>query len=127
LWVGLGIGGVALVALAVVLVVLVSKASKGGAAGKKFVGRWERVGGSMPTLQLVEFGEDGVFRQGHPGWLMPFGNYKVSGTRATIKGSDRANVSINGQRILELEAELLGDGQLQLKCLSTTDKYRKVQ
>jgi len=136
LWVGLGIGGVALVGLVVVLIVVLSGSSKSGPGEtqKKLVGKWERVGGN-PTASMhsLEFSDTGIFRLGHHDtvqkrdWLMEFGSYKVSGSKATIRISQTSTLSINGNRIQELDAELLSDDELQLKYLSSVEKYRKVK
>jgi len=136
LWVGLGIGGVALVGLVVVLIVVLSGSSKSGPGEtqKKLVGKWERVGGDpKASRHFLEFTDKGVFRLGHHDTvrhedsLMEFGTYKVSGSKATVKIGERSNLSINGQRIQELDAELLNDDELQLKYLSSVEKYRKVK
>jgi len=134
LWIGLGVGGVVLVGLMVTLLVILLSGSKGTSeTQKKLVGKWERVGGGVPVLQLLEFTDTGIFRQGHPAtgtqqeWLVEFGSYQVSGSKVTIQISRTSTISINGQRIQELEAELLSDDELQLKYLATVDKYRRVK
>ena len=132
LWLWVGIGGVVLVGLVVVLI-LVLRSVGGGATKSKLVGRWEHVGTGLSVAQILEFTEDGKFRLGGRSPLdgkesiMEFGSYKVSGKKATIKIGERSHLSINSQRITEIEVELVGDDEIRVKYLSYDEKYRKVK